>query len=159
MVFVLAGATDGLDGFIARRFDLRTRLGAVLDPIADKLMLMSAFLALALGPCPLPVPAWLTALVVLRNLLLLAASGVVLLVSAQRSSPRARPFEPSLAGKATTVAQLGFVTLALLENARGERSALFAPLVVVMVTLSLGSALHYLVREVPAPRRSSSPPP
>lgn len=63
-LFFVAGLSDGLDGFLARRYDWRTPLGAMLDPAADKLMTVSVFVALALAGL---VPVWLTALIVARD--------------------------------------------------------------------------------------------
>ncbi len=72
-VFILAGISDGVDGFIAKRFDMRTTLGAYLDPLADKLLLMSIYVTLGILD---QLPAWLAILVVSRDLLIVG--GVVL---------------------------------------------------------------------------------
>ena len=57
-IFILAAATDGLDGFIARRFNQTTRLGSILDPIADKCLVATAVLAIALSQWPHAFPVW-----------------------------------------------------------------------------------------------------
>ncbi|MEJ7618909.1 MAG: CDP-alcohol phosphatidyltransferase family protein [Pyrinomonadaceae bacterium] len=74
-VFVLAGVTDGLDGVLARRFDQRSQLGRILDPIADKLLLVTSFIVLslpAISPQPMPrhfpIPFWVTAAVISRDI-------------------------------------------------------------------------------------------
>ncbi len=72
-VFILAGISDGVDGFIAKRFDMRTTLGAYLDPLADKLLLVSIYVTLGILD---QLPAWLVIIVVSRDLLILG--GVVL---------------------------------------------------------------------------------
>ena len=69
-VFAVAGVSDGLDGFIARRFDLRSELGAYLDALADKALLMSIFVTLAVE---LVVPGWIAILVVSRDVMILGA--------------------------------------------------------------------------------------
>ncbi|MCU0936089.1 MAG: CDP-alcohol phosphatidyltransferase family protein [Gammaproteobacteria bacterium] len=99
-LIVLAAATDALDGFLARRFHWASRLGSVLDPLADKLMLVSVFLALGwLGH----LPAWLAALVVARDAVIVAgAVAYHLLIEDLR-------MDPTGAGKATTAAQLALL--------------------------------------------------
>lgn len=94
---VLAALTDALDGFLARRFGWGSRVGSVLDPLADKVMLVSLFLALGwLGL----LPFWLTALVVLRDVVIVVgAIAYQVLVGGLK-------MEPTVAGKATTAAQL-----------------------------------------------------
>lgn len=64
-LFVLAGISDGLDGFLARQFNWISRLGSIMDPIADKILLMSCFIVLALKSV---VPAWLPIIIILRDL-------------------------------------------------------------------------------------------
>ncbi len=72
-VFILAGVSDGVDGFIAKRFNMRTELGAWLDPLADKLLLISIYVTLGVMD---KLPAWLAILVVSRDVLIMG--GVVL---------------------------------------------------------------------------------
>src|SRR3954454_5304448 len=74
-IFVIAGVTDGLDGLLARRFNQKSQLGTILDPIADKLLLVTAYIVLSLpqiSPNPIPrhfpVPFWVTAAVISRDL-------------------------------------------------------------------------------------------
>lgn len=104
-VFVAAGISDAIDGFIAKNFNSRTDLGAVLDPLADKILLNGIYIATALVGW---LPAWLALLVVGRDLLIVA--GVILI---QRKDPLFRA-EPLAIGKANTFAQivLAAVTLA-----------------------------------------------
>ncbi len=97
IVLVVAAVSDGVDGFLARRFGWHTELGAALDSIADKLLLIGTYLALGyLGL----LPGWLVALVVMRDLILM---GAVLLRSLLHGPVRIRPL---LAGKVNTAAQV-----------------------------------------------------
>jgi cardiolipin synthase len=76
IIFFLAGLTDGIDGLIARMYDLRTELGAHLDPLADKLLVVSAFIALTIGgdmPRPLMIVVLTRDVVILGGYLLTAA--------------------------------------------------------------------------------------
>src|SRR5258706_8234585 len=88
-VLIVAGLTDGLDGLLARSLNQKTALGAYLDPIADKLLLSSSFVALALDG---RIPRWLTILVLGRDVLILTTATVILLVSGYRYFP------PSISG-------------------------------------------------------------
>ncbi len=99
----LAALTDAFDGYLARRWNVPSRMGEVLDPIADKVLLTAAFLGLWLAAA---IPGWLTALVLGRDGLILVAAGLALALS---KSPRR--FPPSLWGKLSTIAQMGFVVI------------------------------------------------
>jgi cardiolipin synthase (CMP-forming) len=72
--FLVAAVSDGLDGFIARHFNQRSRLGRILDPFADKCLLLSAILTLSLTPWPWHFPLWFPILVIARDLLLIAGA-------------------------------------------------------------------------------------
>jgi len=108
ILIVLAGLSDGLDGFLAKRFGWRTRLGGILDPLADKLLLVSVFVALAwLGVTPL----WLTAVVIGRDLVIvIGALAYNYLVG------EVQP-EPTRISKLNTTLQLLYVLLVLLQAA------------------------------------------
>ena len=111
-VFVAAGLSDFVDGFLARRFDMRSALGAYLDPIADKLMLMSSYLFLAIPsyPARVKVPVWLSVMVISRDFLLMLVA-LLLILAAGRNR-----FSPSWAGKVTTVVQIVTVLFVLCAN-------------------------------------------
>jgi cardiolipin synthase (CMP-forming) len=96
-ILILAGLTDGLDGVLARSLNQKTALGAYLDPIADKLLLSSSFVVLALNR---KISWWLATLVLSRDALILTAAAVILVVAGYR------PFPPSVFGKATTALQI-----------------------------------------------------
>ena len=72
-LFLLAGFSDGLDGYLAKRFDWRTRLGALLDPIADKLLVAGLFITLAYTQ---DIPVWLAAVVIVRDVVIVAGATV-----------------------------------------------------------------------------------
>jgi len=106
-VFVAAGVTDALDGAIARLTHTKTTLGAYLDPAADKLLLMSAFVALAFLQ---EVPRWLVVIVLSRDVMVVV--GYFLLFTMTQHAMEVRP---SVAGKLSTFLQISAVTVVLLS--------------------------------------------
>jgi cardiolipin synthase len=105
VVFVLAGVTDSIDGAVARLTNSHTALGAYIDPLADKLLLVSSFLILAfLGF----IPRWLAILVISRDVIILFGFAVLYFITGHSIAVR-----PTLVGKASTFFQLLTVTLAL----------------------------------------------
>lgn len=96
-VLLIAALTDTLDGFIARRLNQKTALGAYLDPIADKLLLSSSFIVLSLKG---KMAWWLTIMVISRDVMLLTTAAVIILVSGYRRFP------PSIYGKLTTLFEI-----------------------------------------------------
>jgi cardiolipin synthase (CMP-forming) len=99
-ILVAAGLTDSMDGLLARTLNQKTSLGAYLDPIADKLLLSSSFVVLALEG---QIRWWLTILVLGRDVLLLTTAAVILLTAGYRAFP------PSIYGKLTTTLQIVLV--------------------------------------------------
>lgn len=105
LVFILAGITDSLDGLLARWLDARTTLGAFIDPLADKLLLVSSFVILAfLGD----IPRWLAVLVIMRDVIILIGYSVLFFVTGHAIEVR-----PTLIGKASTFFQLLTVSMTL----------------------------------------------
>ena len=96
-IFVAAAVTDGLDGLVARRLGRLTRLGAWLDPIADKVLLSSAYLALGIAGA---LPWWLVGIILGRDILILAGAAAALLLTRERNFP------PSVWGKLSTFVQI-----------------------------------------------------
>jgi cardiolipin synthase len=94
-VFVLAAATDALDGAVARWFDIRTELGAILDPFADKLMLLSALVVLTFEHA---LPVWLLILTAIRDIVLVLGYLMISFAAGERF-----PVRPSIFGKLTTL--------------------------------------------------------
>src|SRR5579863_172927 len=135
VLFAIAGLTDFLDGLAARKFGSASRLGAVLDPIADKVLLSGAFLTLALTGA---IERWVAVVVLGRDVLILAAAGVLYLMKSRRSFP------PSLWGKISTVVQIAFVLV--IVGQAGE--AIFIALKWATVALALISGADYLRRSI-----------
>jgi len=111
-IFVVAGLSDGVDGYLARHFGMKSALGAYLDPIADKLLLISSYLFLAIPsyPARVKVPVWLAVMVLSRDFLLLMVALLMILSTGKRTFP------PSWAGKVTTVTQIVTVLFVLCAN-------------------------------------------
>ena len=112
ILFVLAGLSDGLDGFLARRLHQQTLLGQYLDPIADKLLMSTMFLVLSIEHF---IPWKYTIVVFSRDVSILIISGVLFAIAGLRD------FRPSIFGKANTFAQVAaifFVLLLLVEPVR-----------------------------------------
>ncbi|MEO8432642.1 MAG: CDP-alcohol phosphatidyltransferase family protein [Acidobacteriota bacterium] len=112
VLFVAAGLSDGIDGYLARRFDMKSALGAYLDPIADKLLLMSSYLFLSIPsyPAPVKIPVWLAFMVISRDVLLLTVALLLILTGSKRRFP------PTWLGKVTTVTLIITVLFVLCEN-------------------------------------------
>ncbi|MGO4704287.1 CDP-alcohol phosphatidyltransferase family protein [Microvirga sp. 2MCAF38] len=108
VLFVIAGISDGIDGFIARRFNMQSEFGAYIDPLADKALLVSIYVTLAIVGA---IPSWLAIVVVSRDAMIVSA---VLL-----SWVMERPVEirPLLVSKLNTAAQIAFAAFALATNA------------------------------------------
>lgn len=134
LVFAFAGISDGLDGFIARYFNQRTVLGAYLDPVADKLLLMSAFICLAILHV---IPEWLTVLVLSRDIVILI--GIVSL----KIFDIAVEIKPSIVSKLTTFSQLLTVFVVLLNPGKNGFAHLDLALFWVTAALTIASGLHY----------------
>jgi cardiolipin synthase len=97
LAFLAAGVSDGIDGYIAKRFELRTELGAYLDPLADKLLLVSIYIALGIQDL---MPAWLVILVASRDVLIVGA----VILSWLLDKPVG--MRPSMVSKANTAGQI-----------------------------------------------------
>jgi cardiolipin synthase (CMP-forming) len=108
LVLVITAFTDALDGLLARTLHQKSALGAYLDPIADKLLLSSSFIVLAMEK---KIGWWLTILVLSRDVLLLVVAAVILIIQGYR------PFPPSLLGKSTTFFEIGLVFFVVLTAA------------------------------------------
>jgi cardiolipin synthase len=134
---VIAGVSDGVDGFLAKRFDWRTRLGSLLDPAADKFLVTSVFIALTyLGL----VPLGLTVIVLLRDLVIVAgALGYQVLVGSVTG-------EPTLISKLNTACQLAFLVLVVMNAGFAWPPSLIILIAGgAVVYTSIASGLHYVL--------------
>lgn len=135
-LFVLAGISDALDGFLAKYFHWQSRLGSYLDPIADKLLLVSCYLAL--GHLQL-LPLWLVLVVVLRDVIIFGGALAYYFLL--------RPFEgePLLLSKLNTLFQLGLVALILFDRGVARMPEILISGSILLVTLTtIGSGLLYV---------------
>ena len=107
LVFVIAGVTDGLDGFLARILKQQTILGSYLDPLADKALIATAFVALSILDI---IPGWLTVIIISRDCIILLGVSVLSLMSVSFE------IRPAYVSKATTVLQLFTVFLVLMSR-------------------------------------------
>ncbi len=104
IIFIIASISDALDGLIAKVFHQKSNLGAYLDPLADKILLMSAFIILAIFKM---IPSWLAVLTISRDVIILLG---VLVLYLNRCPVK---INPSLLGKATTCIQVGTILIVL----------------------------------------------
>jgi len=145
-VFVFAGITDGLDGLLARRFQQQSPLGRILDPIADKMMLVTSFVVLSMRsvyPTPLPnhlpIPFWVTITVISRDVFILVGAVAINMVSGFRA------FRPSFLGKLSTVVQIVAVAVVILAAEIRVGTGYYLPTVYTTVfALTLLSGIHYV---------------
>lgn len=136
-IFVIACITDALDGMIARITKAQTELGAFLDPMADKLLIVSAFVTLVLLHM---LPIWLVIVVVSRDVILVIGSAVIYFTGHDLKA------RPSIVGKATTVLQLAVVTLSLLLRSYGVHVGLMSLLYGTTAVFTVASGVQYVAR-------------
>ncbi len=137
IVLLIAGITDALDGTIARAANQRTRLGAFLDPLADKLLLTSGFITLSAIHL---IPTWVTIVVVSRDAMLLLGTALAQLTELSID------IAPTFLGKGTTFLQLTYVLLIIFLSARNLDLGMLSPLLFATVGFTITSGLHYLYR-------------
>ncbi len=136
ILFIAATVTDGLDGFIAKRFNLTTQLGAYLDPIADKLLVGATSVALALLDF---FPVWLTVLIISRDLIIVL--GIGLLTCSQKNLI----IRPHIDGKITTLAQLTAIGFFLGKDVFGFPDFLSFQITTVAALLTTFSGARYMI--------------
>jgi cardiolipin synthase len=142
LVFIIAGATDALDGLIARRAGQRTSLGAWLDPMADKLLLVTTFIVLTVPGISLTnhLPLWLTVLVISRDVVIVGVVAIVNLAVGPRT------FKPSFLGKATTAVFIVTSVIIMYFNYRMETSVLVDAGIWISLGLTVVSSADYFFR-------------
>lgn len=136
LVFILAGVSDGLDGYVAKRYHFETRLGAILDPVADKVLLVSGFVMLTILDL---IPLWLLVTVVFRDVLIVG--GYLVLVTMNGSVQ----MQPSAVSKLNTVMQIALVAIILAQQAQWIAIPMLTTLLVGGVfTTTVISGAHYV---------------
>jgi cardiolipin synthase len=145
-IFILAGITDGLDGLLARRFNQKSQLGRILDPIADKLLLVTSYVVLSLPqisphtiPRHFPVPFWVTAAVISRDIFIIVGAAAINVVTGFKG------FRPSLLGKVNTTIQIASVAIILFTLNVPSISGFVLPSIYTIVFVgALFSGVHYV---------------
>ena len=135
LVFAVAGISDGLDGLIARYMNQRTALGAYLDPAADKLLLSSAFVALAVLDV---LPPWLTVLVIARDVIIVLGLAILTLTEKKYQ------IKPTMLSKCTTTVQLLMVLVSLYDPGQAKLAWLHHPAIWCTAIFTILSGLHYV---------------
>lgn len=154
IVFVVAGITDGLDGLVARLTNQRTAVGAWLDPMADKLLLLTTFVVLSLPGIGLTnrLPLWLTVLIISRDVVIVLTVAVITLALGPRT------FRPSMYGKVATATYIVTAIVVMLFNYWKQTSVLVDVGIYASLLLTLLSGAHYVVhvrRIINEPPRAS----
>jgi cardiolipin synthase len=145
ILFVIAGISDAVDGYLAKRFNMASELGAYLDPLADKALIVSIYVSLGVVGA---IPRWLIIFVVARDIMIIGAVILAWLIG--------RPMEmkPLLVSKLNTVAQIVFACLVLGSLAFGFNPGPLQPLLIytvaVLTFLSIALYLAEWIRHVGA---------
>ena len=136
IVFIIAGISDAVDGWIAKTFDLRTELGAYLDPLADKALIVSIYVALAIVAV---LPATLVILVVARDMMIIGAFMISLVM---RKPVKVKPL---MISKLNTAAQISFAAMVLGDKAFGFSAGMWFDVSLYCVAaLTLASTAAYI---------------
>lgn len=139
-IFFASALTDGLDGLAARTLNQKTQLGEILDPIADKLLLVTAFIVCSMQRFTLltPIPFWLTAAAISRDIFIVVGALVINMVTGFSG------FRPSMPGKISTVVQLCAIILFLTANALGWGRDYLIWVYYLTFGITVFSGLHYI---------------
>jgi cardiolipin synthase len=142
ITFMVAGLTDLLDGLIARLTGEKTTLGAWLDPMADKMLLVTMFVVLTLPGIGSinQLPVWFTVLVISRDVAIVATVAVVNLAIGRRT------FRPSIFGKIATATYIMTGVVTLYFNYQGRKTSVVSLFVYGSLAITLVSAFHYLLQ-------------
>jgi cardiolipin synthase len=142
ILFLVAGVTDALDGFIARRANQQSLLGTYLDPIADKILLTSAYIALSIPSLNhgVQIPLWITVLVIARDLMIVVMAVIMALASGIRNFP------PSRLSKFNTLVQVVTVLVLLVSALLPNLEPVASMLLYLVAATTLSSGLHYMFR-------------
>jgi cardiolipin synthase len=139
-IFIIAGVSDAVDGFLAKRFNMASELGALLDPLADKALLVSIYVSLGIWGA---LPRWIVILVVSRDIMIVSA----VIVSWLFGKPI--PMKPLMVSKLNTAAQVAFAALVLAALGFGFQPRPYDAILMGLVTIfTLVSVSLYLVEWV-----------
>ncbi|MCX6567244.1 MAG: CDP-alcohol phosphatidyltransferase family protein [Candidatus Aminicenantes bacterium] len=155
VIFFIAGISDLFDGFIARHLHQRSKLGAILDPAGDKLLMAASYILLTLPQVvgPNRIPLGLTLIVFARDLMIVGGVLWAYLTFG------ITPVLPTIIGKLTTAFQVGTVFLVLLTNHLGKKAGWMVAIYGITAALTLASWILYYLRglRILRERRSSKP--
>jgi cardiolipin synthase len=152
VVFVVAGLTDALDGYVARHANQSTRLGAMLDPVADKLLVGSAYVVLtwsSVVQCTLP--AWLTVTLLFRDAMIVVGVVVVNLTVGPRE------FSPSRLGKFSTALNLATGAAVLAANATGDCPGALRWVYLATLAVLIATTAQYVYQASERPKKRGLP--
>ena len=139
VIFILAGITDGLDGLIARLLNQKTVIGAYLDPIADKMLLISAYISLTIKDI---LPGWLTVVIVSRDIIIFSGIAVMSLMG------KGPDIRPSVLSKITTVFQI--LTIIITLYSLKQYPTLLHGFIITTSAFTIVSGLQYMYRGIKA---------
>ena len=142
ILFLVAGITDALDGFIARFANQQSVLGTLLDPIADKILLTSAYIVLTIPSLNqgVQIPIWITVLVIARDVLMVIVALIVYMATGPRT------FSPTVLSKINTAAQVTAVLVVLLSARLENLDPIATTLLYLVAVLTVSSGLDYVIR-------------
>jgi CDP-diacylglycerol--glycerol-3-phosphate 3-phosphatidyltransferase len=135
-LFLAAALSDGLDGWIARKFRLKSVLGAVLDPIADKGLMLTAIVTLSIAGWPHRLPLWYPVLVISRDIIILVGCGILYFLNGGLE------VRPSLLGKSSTFLQMAAVSVVMFQW------GWYAPVVWISGTVTFLSGIGYVAEGI-----------
>ncbi len=135
-VFLIAALSDGIDGWLARRFQLKSNLGAILDPIADKGLMLTAIITLSVTKWPYELPVWYPVLVISRDVIIVTGCGILRLLNDHLE------MRPSLLGKGSTFLQMLAVAVVMLQWRHCE------PIVWISGAVTLFSGFGYIAEGI-----------
>ncbi len=140
-LFLTAAVTDVLDGLVARNFNQKTQLGAILDPMADKLLLVTSFIILSLPRFTVtpPIPFWLTATAISRDAFIVLGALVINMTTGFSR------FRPSLPGKLNTLIQILMIVFFLIANAFNHLAQFLPIIYYATLGMAVFSGLHYIL--------------
>ncbi len=154
LIFAVAGLTDALDGAIARFWNQQSPLGAYLDPIADKLLLTSAYIVLSVPHLNhgAEIPIWVTVLVIARDVLMVTVALILYLAAGVKKFP------PTILGKINTVFQVTAVVLVLVSALVPQLELVAEWVLIAVGGLTVVSGLNYVYLYSRLPQQAANPP-